>query len=105
MSRLLLIAGFLLNATLSMAGSTGAAQSIILDKCVGCHSSSGSLTEFYGDFSDHSNLIESYVAPGSLKKSFLWDRIARKEMPPGNPLSKEEMESIKQWIESGAEAW
>ena len=47
------------------------------------------------------------VVPGSLENSFLCYRLTGtrfgKQMPPANPLSEEQISTIKSWIEQGAE--
>ncbi len=42
------------------------------------------------------------IVPKALRKSLLWERISNDEMPPKHPLSKEEKQTLKTWIETGA---
>ena len=48
----------------------------------------------------------SVVVPGNLSRSLLWDHVHEGSMPPeGQPrLQKKEIQSIRDWIESGADA-
>jgi hypothetical protein len=39
---------------------------------------------------------------GSAEKSLLWERVSRDEMPPEHPLSLEQKELLKAWIDEGA---
>lgn len=42
------------------------------------------------------------VAPGDLEKSAIWQKVSADEMPPEQPLSAEEKEILRAWIEAGA---
>ena len=68
-------------------------QRILLPKCGKCHSFVES----------HKLLLKNWVVPGAAGESELYEVIEGKSMPPyGNKLLDEEIESIKQWIDSGA---
>jgi hypothetical protein len=42
------------------------------------------------------------IAPGDVDGSLLWERVSKDEMPPEEPLSPEDKETLKQWIAGGA---
>lgn len=42
------------------------------------------------------------VSPGKLEESLLWHQVSTDEMPPDEPLSKEDKQLLRRWIESGA---
>ncbi len=65
---------------------------VIDDKCLGCHSAS----YLCGDLVTYDD-VKSKVDNGSLLQKVVRD----KTMPPGNPLSEEELQKFKCWVESG----
>ena len=66
----------------------------ILDiHCVGCHSANF----IHGDLETHSE-VKFKVDDGTLLQKVVKD----KTMPPGNPLTEEEIQKFKCWIEDGA---
>src|SRR5690606_37558483 len=42
------------------------------------------------------------LTPGNLEQSLLWHRVAGDEMPPEAPLSDEDKQIVRRWIEAGA---
>lgn len=79
----------------------------ILQKCVGCHGGdepSGML-----DLTSRGGAIKGgetgpALKPGNTKDSLLFAMTSSKAMPPKKPLSAEELQTLRRWIESGA-AW
>ena len=71
-------------------------DTIIVEKCVICHTSGGSGT---GDFTDF-NVLKSKIDGGSFKTRVF----TLKDMPPGGstPLTEAEISKLKCWIEQGA---
>ncbi len=79
---------------------------ILQDKCVDCHNESLNMAGLRLD--SREAMIESGVLePGTADKSLLVRRLHERElgilMPPTGTLSKSEMESLKAWINAGAE--
>ncbi len=83
----------------------------------GCHSGGEPAADLSleGDFAAHIVGVDSgqrpdfkLVDPGNPNKSYLLlkvrgdDEIISQQMPPGNPLSAEQVEIIRAWIASGA---
>ncbi|GAB5443175.1 MAG: hypothetical protein Fues2KO_35240 [Fuerstiella sp.] len=80
---------------------------LLIDRCLDCHS--GSQPEAGLNLTGRSSTLKggdsgSVVEPGNASDSLLWQRIEADEMPPKHPLSKEEKEIVRRWIQSGA-AW
>lgn len=82
---------------------------IFAPKCGSCHSPDGEAKDI--PFLDYKEMMESphdLVIPGNVRESGVWisiSRTDRKRMPPPEnaaPLTEEELEAIKRWIESGA---
>ena len=85
-------------------------QPLLANKCVDCHQGDEAKGELRLD-----QLIHLYeggtsgpiLEPGNAQKSFLFHITASKEMPPAShdtPLTMEELELLRIWIESGAKA-
>lgn len=75
---------------------------IIQDRCVSCHDG---VHNRWADFKGTNDWIaESYIVPGNAANSTLIKRVintggAAANMPPGgSPLSNEEYNSLKEWI-------
>lgn len=81
------------------------AKSVLTQKCISCHS--GDAPKGKLDLTRRDGLISggesgSGFDAGAPLKSNLWQRVERDEMPPKHPLSPEEKQVIKGWIEAGA---
>lgn len=79
---------------------------ILAKHCLSCHSgddpkSQLDLSRRKSAFRGESGVV---LVPGNLDESPFWHRIVEGEMPPEEPLGKNEQDIIKRWIESGA-AW
>ncbi|MBA61477.1 MAG: hypothetical protein CMJ76_03840 [Planctomycetaceae bacterium] len=85
-------------------------QPLLVNKCVDCHSGDNPMGGLKLD-----SLIDLYrggtsgsiIAPGNAQKSFLFHITASGEMPPADysePLSTRELELLRHWIDSGAQA-
>lgn len=84
-------------------------QPILRQNCIGCH---GPNMQKNGMRVDQRSSVmkpgSRRVMPGSVENSFLYHRIAGPsefgiQMPPTGPLKPEQIETIKRWIEQGAE--
>src|SRR5205085_12028769 len=42
------------------------------------------------------------LKPGQARDSLLYQRVSAREMPPKNPLSAEQVEVLRKWIDAGA---
>ena len=78
---------------------------LLARRCLDCHSGAEKKGMF--DLSRVESAIkggESGVAivPGKSAESSLWQRVRDGEMPPKKPLSKDEVELLKRWIDGGA---
>lgn len=72
---------------------------IIRTKCLGCHNSNNSAGGVsYGTYAQLLNTVQ----PGNLNASSLYVRTANGTMPPGQPLSANEVSAIQMWITNGA---
>ncbi|GIX00154.1 MAG: cytochrome c [Pirellulaceae bacterium] len=86
-------------------------QPIFARSCIKCH---GGVKQAAGlSFIDFSTVVAPggyVIEPGDVDGSLLWDRLTAKDpterMPPpdegGHPLSEEELNHIRRWIEQGA---
>jgi len=83
-----------------------AAHVLFRDRCSECHG--GAEPEAEMVILDYAAILESnHVVPNDLENSLIWERITSTEepMPPpnkGKPLSEEERQVIRRWIEAGA---
>ena len=78
---------------------------IFIDNCLDCHSgreAKGSLNLTSMDTTFKGGESGAAVVRGNLKDSQLWQRVSHNEMPPKKPLSGDEKQLLKVWIESGA---
>ncbi len=83
-------------------------QPIFRQNCIGCH---GPAKQNNGLRVDRRSSVMKpgtrRVMPGSVENSFLYHRIAGSDfglqMPPTGPLKPEQIQTIKAWIEQGAE--
>ncbi|MBL8296130.1 MAG: DUF1549 domain-containing protein, partial [Bryobacterales bacterium] len=83
-----------------------AAIPILIAKCLACHNTDAKVSAF--DLSTREALLRggaqgAAVAPGASAQSRLYQYVSAGKMPPGQPLSKEEVEQIRQWIDAGAQ--
>jgi len=80
-------------------------EPILTGKCLSCHDSlkkKGGL-----DLTRRAAALKggdngTALAPGNSTDSLLYKRVAAGEMPPGNPLSPEQVAAFKKWIDGGA---
>src|SRR6266403_2001883 len=81
-------------------------QPILRQNCVGCH---GPTQQISGLRLDRKSavLTRRGVVPGSSENSFLYHRILGSaygiQMPPTGPLHSEQINTIKAWIDQGAD--
>ena len=79
---------------------------ILRQNCVGCH---GPAVQTSGLRLDRRSVVISRrgVVPGSSDNSFLYHRISGNaygmQMPPTGPLRPEQIDTIKRWIDQGAD--
>jgi ankyrin repeat protein len=79
---------------------------ILRQKCVGCH---GPTQQISGLRLDRKSAVISRrgVVPGSSENSFLYHRVSGSayglQMPPTGPLRPEQINTIKTWIDQGAD--
>ncbi|RMG79753.1 MAG: hypothetical protein D6707_07600 [Bacteroidetes bacterium] len=78
-------------------------QPIINSSCAysGCHDKATAKEGV--DLSSYSSIITTgEVVAGNADESEIYEQIAKNEMPPGNPLTNEQKNIIKNWINQGA---
>lgn len=79
---------------------------IFKDKCLRCHKTGRAKAdvnlEVYDKVFDWSEYFFPIVTKGDPDASGVYTEVARGAMPPKNPLTDEEVEFIKRWIEEGA---
>lgn len=85
---------------------TNVRKHIFKDKCLRCHGEERTklgvdLTEYDKVFG-FSDFFQPIVVKNDPDSSGVYTEVARGAMPPKNPLSDEEVEFIKRWIEEGA---
>jgi ankyrin repeat protein len=84
-------------------------QPIFRDHCVSCHGPGQAMNGFRLDRRADAMRggTQTDIGPGNAEGSRLYHRVAGtslgQQMPPGAPLSEEQIETIKQWIDDGAE--
>jgi uncharacterized membrane protein len=75
-------------------------------KCIRCHGNKrarlGVNLEEYEKVFDYSDYFTPIVVKNDPDASGAYTEVARGAMPPKNPLTEEEVEFIKRWIEEGA---
>lgn len=73
-------------------------QNILAPKCEACHG-----TDSDSPVTNYTFLKAKWVVPGNLKKSVLYQQVAKSLMPPSDPLTKKEIQAISDWILQGAQ--
>ncbi|MBM80348.1 MAG: hypothetical protein CMJ78_07115 [Planctomycetaceae bacterium] len=78
---------------------------ILANRCLQCHSGANPKGKL--DLSGKQKATQggesgAAIVGGKLDQSLLWKRIVDGEMPPDDPLPKQEREIIRQWIVAGA---
>jgi len=80
-------------------------QAILVPKCLNCHKpvAAGGLG-LKDDYTDYTTTLAAggSVVAGDSAASTMYSQVLSGKMPPGNPLSAEEIELIKNWIDKGA---
>ncbi|MFN0195144.1 MAG: DUF1549 domain-containing protein [Planctomycetaceae bacterium] len=79
---------------------------LLTRKCVGCHNPSDKkggldLTHFEGAIAGGDS--GTALVPKNTTESLMWKRIAADEMPPKHPLSEQEKQTLRAWIDRGAD--
>src|SRR6185295_18164356 len=87
------------------AGLESTAKAILEKRCLACHNAQMKTAGLI--LSSLENALKGgskgpALVPRKPDESLIWQRISAGQMPPANPLSAEEREVIRQWIESGA---
>ncbi len=82
---------------------------VLIKECYGCHSATSGKIRGSLLVDSKQGLLEGgdsgpAIVPGDLDSSLLWNAINYEDfnMPPGKPLSRNEIANFKTWIESGA---
>jgi len=78
---------------------------LLTDKCLSCHT--GDRPKGKLDLTRRASALAGgeageAIVPGNPTESVLFEKVASGEMPPKNPLSAEQIEAVKTWIEAGA---
>ena len=82
------------------------AQAVLKDRCFSCHGESGANEGGFNYALNRKRLVRELVVPGSADESKLLQRVIKGEMPPdGDKLTKDEIETLKKWIEADAPAF
>ncbi len=102
-----------LTMVLSFAGRALAAEvdfekqvaPLLAEKCLDCHNPRERKGKL--DLSSRKSAFAGgdsgvVLVPGKVGESYLWDRVSGNEMPPKHPLTAEQKQILKQWIEEGA---
>jgi len=74
-------------------------------KCIECHQSTGNASHVPLTYRELLNSPRDLVLPGNAEESGLYIALVRtdeKKMPPSEPLTQEEIETVKTWIMEGA---
>jgi len=79
-------------------------ETLLTTKCLECH---GVKSEGGLDLRSRQPALEggehgTVLVPGDARKSKLYDLVYNEEMPPKNSLTDDEVDILKQWIDSGA---
>jgi hypothetical protein len=72
----------------------------VLNKCTACHNAATATAGY--DFSTYASTLKAVVA-GKSAQSPLYIQIAAGNMPPGSPLGQGLVNSVKAWIDGGAQ--
>lgn len=79
---------------------------IFKDKCLSCHNSNyaeaGVILDNYGELFKTSEYDFPVVTPNEPESSGVYDQTVSGLMPEDAPLTEEEVDFIKRWIEEGA---
>src|SRR5260370_1278191 len=98
--------GILSAQTLAKVDFASDVLPILRQSCVGCHGPSQQISGLRLDRKS-SVLNRRGVVPGSRENSFLYNRISGSayglQMPPTGPLRPEQINTIKTWIDQGAD--
>jgi hypothetical protein len=83
-----------------------AAIPILIAKCLACHNTEAKVSAF--DLSTREALLRggaqgAAMTPGAAAQSRLFQYVSSGKMPPSQPLTKEEVEEIRRWIDAGAQ--
>jgi mono/diheme cytochrome c family protein len=84
-------------------------QPILQQRCIGCHGPTQQMGGFRldGRRAALAGAVRPVIIPGSSESSRLYRRIIGPEfgtqMPPTGPLSQQEIDTLKTWIDQGAE--
>ena len=82
------------------------AQAVFKNRCYSCHGESGANEGGFNYSLNRKRLVRELIVPGSADESKLFERVTRVgagSMPDGGPpLPKEEIETLKKWIEADA---
>ena len=79
------------------------AASVLKSRCYSCHGESGANEGGFNYSLNRKRLVRELVVPGSADESKLLQRVVKGEMPPdGDRLPKEEIDTLKKWIDADA---
>ena len=82
------------------------AAAVLKSRCYSCHGESGANEGGFNYSLNRKRLVRELVVPGSTDESKLFERVIRVgagSMPDGGPpLPKDEVETLKKWIEADA---
>ncbi len=82
------------------------AQAILKERCYSCHGESGANEGGFNYALNRKRLVRELVVPGDAAESKLLQRVVKGEMPPdGDRLPKDEIETLRKWIEADAPAF
>ena len=82
------------------------AQAVLKARCFSCHGESGANEGGFNYALNRKRLVRELVVPGSADESKLLQRVVKGEMPPdGDKLTKDEIETLRKWIEADAPAF
>jgi cytochrome c553 len=81
-------------------------RALLTAKCLSCHG--GDKKRGGLDLTRRVNLLEGgdtgpALKPGHAKDSLLFQRVAAKEMPPKNPLTTQQTDLLRRWIDAGGQ--
>ncbi len=78
---------------------------ILVSHCLECHRDApmeGGLNLTNENFVLQGGDSGAAIDSGNAENSLLWERVSTDEMPPKHPLSDDQKETLKQWIQEGA---
>ncbi len=87
------------------AAFEGKVRAILTDRCLACHAADkqkGGLDLTQRDRAIVGGENGAAIVPGKPEDSALYEKVAAGEMPPKNPLTADQVEAIRGWIEAGA---